>query len=291
MGEADGPAGGRSIGGALSDTPLADEYRLVEKAFTPGRRSDLAFDRSAHPAAVVEKARGWWLEAMRVEYESASVFIELAANLRLLGDPLDVQTVALRMAQDELRHAAISGQVVVAMGDDAKILASGARPPPPHADCGPEENVLRTILFGCCLSETVNAARLAKSFAETGDLFVREAFRRLLADERLHAQFGYYYLEFRRRWLEERPEVRRTLGRYLRFAFAALERLMGAVPVDAQPRSEAERAIGLPDLTSLSQTYQETIVNAAVPGIERFDIAAATAWRERSTTAPPKSES
>jgi hypothetical protein len=142
------------------------------------------------------------------------------------------------------------------------------------------------IIYGCCLSETVNVARLVKSVGEVGDPFIRDAFRLLLADERLHAQFGFHYLESRRAWLNARPEVARSLGRYLRYAFATLEQYMGAVPADARARTESERAIGLPDLTDLSATFQETILNASIPGLERFGIDAGSAWRERTTSAP-----
>jgi hypothetical protein len=278
---------GSFLSGALSATPLADEYRRIQSAFQPGARA--AFDRDAHPPELVERARTWWLQMMRTEYESASTFVEMAVALRTINDPIDVQAVALRMAQDELRHAEISAGVVTALGAEARISPAPNRRTAPHPDCGPDEAVLRAVIFGCCLSETVNAARLAKRYAETADPFIKEAFRLLLADERLHAQFGYYYLESRREWLRDRLEVRRSLARYLRFAFAALERYMGVVPVGARPPDEAERAIGLPDLTDLSQTFQETVLNACIPGLERFGIEAAPAWRER-TTEPPARE-
>jgi hypothetical protein len=271
--------------GALSATPLADEYRKIQAAFQPAGRA--VFDRNEHPAELVERARTWWLQMMRTEYESASTFVEMAVALRAINDPIDIQAVVLRMSQDELRHAEISARVVTALGGEALISPAPSRRAGPHPDCGPEEAALRAVIFGCCLSETVNAARLAKRYAETADPFIREAFRLLLADERLHAQFGYYYLESRRDWLRDHVEVRRSLARYLRFAFAALERYMGVVPVGARPPDEAERAIGLPDLTDLSQTFQETILNACIPGLERFGIEAAPAWRERTTESGP----
>jgi rubrerythrin len=273
-----------SIDANLSQTPIAAEYRAVDVAFGRGRKEWPTFDPRLHPPAVVEKARGWWLTSMRVEYDSASVFMDLARSVRSLGEPLDVQVVALRMAQDEIRHAAVCARVVEAMGGEPRFNTAPAPQPVAHPDCGAEEDVLRTVIFGCCMSETVNAARLAKRYAETSDPFVREAFRTLLADEQLHAQFGFHYLQHRRSWLEAHPEVCRSLARYLRFAFAALERHMGAVPFGAQPPTAEERAIGLPDLTDLSATYQETIANATVPALEAFGIDATRAWQTRSLT-------
>ncbi len=274
----------RWLTAALSGTPIAEEYRFVDAALRPCKPTADTFDPSRHSAEAIQKARRWWLTAMRSEYESASVFIDMATQLRQIASPLDVQTVVLRMAQDELRHAAICARVVEAMVGEAKISAGPLPRTMPHPDCSADESVLREIIYGCCLSETVNVARLAKSVGEVGDPFVRDAFRLLLADERLHAQFGFFYLESRRLWLDAHPEIVRSLGRYLRFAFAALEQRMGAVPIDARPRTEAELAIGLPDLTEQSSTFQETIINASVPGLERFGIEASAAWRDRSVS-------
>lgn len=274
---------GRWLTAALSGTPIADEYHFVDAALRPCEPMAHTFDPSRHPAEVIEKARGWWLEAMRSEYESVSVFIDLAIQLRQIAAPLDVQTVVLRMAQDELRHAAICARVVEAMGGEAKIPAGPLPRAMPHPDCGGDESVLREIIHGSCLSELVNVARLAKSVGEVGDPFVRDAFRLLLADERLHAQFGFHYLESRRAWLAAHPEMAGSLARFLRYAFAALEQRMGAVPLDARPRTRAELAIGLPDLTEQSSSFQETILNASIPGLERFGIPASAAWRDRST--------
>jgi hypothetical protein len=277
--------GERWLTAALSGTPITDEYHLVDAALRPCEPVVQTFDSSRHAPNTIRKAGRWWLAAMQTEYESASLFIDIATQLRQIASPLDVQTVVLRMAQDELRHAAICARVVEAMGGEAKIPAGPLPRAVPHPDCGREESLLREIIHGCCLGELVNVARLAKSVGEVGDPFVRDAFRLLLADERLHAQFGFHYLESRRAWLEAHPEVIRSLGRFLRFAFASLEQRMGAIPPDAQPRTEAELALGLPDLTEQSSTFQETILNASVPGLERFGIEAGAAWRDRSMTA------
>ena len=220
----------RWLTAALSGTPIAEEYRFVDAALRPCEPMAHTFDPSRHSAEAIEKARRWWLAAMRSEYESASVFIDMATQLRQIASPLDVQTVVLRMAQDELRHAAICARVVEAMGGEAKIPAGQLPRAMPHPDCGADESVLREIIYGCCLSEMVNVARLAKSVGEVGDPFVRDAFRLLLADERLHAQFGFHYLESRRPWLDAHPEIARSLGRFLRYGFASPGAAHGSRP-------------------------------------------------------------
>ena len=266
---------------ALSSTPIAREYLASEAATRPAEPLVTTFDAKAYAPELVAEVRAFWLDMMQTEYESAYVFVDMAAALRDIDETLDFQAVALRMAGDELRHTAIAARVIELMGGEPRI---GPRPhlrARPHADCGPEENALRAVIYGCCLSETVNAARLVERYADTTDPLVRDAYRLLLADERLHATFGFHYLESRRAWLEAHEDVRRSLERYLRYAFGALEQAIGAVPTDARPLTAAQRALGLPDLLALSRTFQEPIANATVPGLERFGLAAAAAWRDR----------
>jgi len=276
----------RRVSAALSGGPIADEYQAVLSALRRCEPLPHPFDAARHPPEVIAAARTWWASMMRTEYESSSVFVDLALQMREIDAPLAVHVVVLRMGQDELRHAEICAHVLAGLGAEPVI------PSPPmqrllvHPDCSVDESVVRNVIYCCCLGETVNAARLAKRLGEVSDPFIHEAFRQLAADERLHAQFGFEYLETRRGWFDTHPDVRRSLARYLQFAFAALEQYMGANPRDARPTTDAERAIGLPDLSGLSATFQETILNACIPGLERFGIAAGAAWHSRSAGAP-----
>ncbi len=279
----------RQVNATLSSTAIADDYRATIAALRRCAPVAHRFDAAFYSPAVLEAARGWWARMMRTEYESASLLTDLGLQMRQIDAPIDVQASVLRIAQDELRHAELCGGVLAALGAEPAIPAPPVLRAAIHPDCTLEESVLRNVIYGCCLGETVNAARLAKWIGKTTDEFIRETFRQLAADERFHAQFGFLYLETKREWLGTRPDVRRSLARYLRYAFAQLEQYMGANPANARELSEDESAIGLPDLTDVSATFQETIVNACIPGLERFDIDAAAAWRTRTRTqhAPP----
>lgn len=282
MAAADDAPDRRWFTASLSPTPIAREYLAAEQALRRTEALNPGFDPGCHDPALVDRARAWWLEMMRTEYESASVFVDMASHVRDLDDPVDIQGVILRMAQDELRHARVCAHVVEGMGGQARVPAPPPRRAARHPDCSPEESTLRNVIYGCCLTELVNVARLVKRLEDAADPFVRDALRQLLADERLHAQFGFYYLDWRREWLQQRPEVRRSLARYLRFAFAVLERDMGLVPAQARPASPAERALGLPNLAEVAEMFQQTIVNASIPALEALGIDAQAAWRDRS---------
>ncbi len=271
----------------LSPGALADDYRNAVTALRRCEPVALRFDLMAYAPAVIETARSWWARMMRSEYESASLLTDLALQMRQIDAPIDVQCAVLRMAHEELRHAELCGGVRAALGAEPSIAAPPVLRAALHPDCSFEETVLRNVIYGCCLGETVNAARLAKWIGQTRDPFMRQTFRQLAADERFHAQFGFLYLETRREWIAARADVRQSLARYLRYAFAELEQYMGANPANARPPTDDERAIGLPDLTDLSATFQETMLNACIPGLERFGIAAADAWRTRTCADSP----
>jgi hypothetical protein len=273
----------------LSATPLADEYRAQEAALRRCSPIAVSFDGTRYRAETVGKARLLWLDRMRSEYESTAVFVDMARLLIAARASIDAVAVVLRMAHDELRHADLCGKAAVAFGGEPLM-----DPHPPSIagraeDCGPEERALRSVIYGCCLSETINAARFVDMLETTTDPFVREVLRQLLSDERMHAQFGYLYLEAWRPWLSEHPEMCRRIGRYLEYAFAVLERdLSGQRPVGTPPEavpvlSAEERAIGLPDPHRQPVTFYETVAGAILPGLERFGFPAVAAWAARAT--------
>ena len=114
---------------------------------------------------------------------------------------------------------------------------------------------------------------------------MRELLRQLLADERMHAQFGFLYLEAWRPWLDAHPEVRERLSRYLEFAFAVLERDLSGSGAAHDPgvpdMDDEERAAGLPDPQRLPVTFYATVTGAILPGLDRLGIRATEAWAAR----------
>jgi hypothetical protein len=113
------------------------------------------------------------------------------------------------------------------------------------------------------------------------DPYLRDATRQLLSDERLHGQFGFHYLEAWRDWLEANGDVRASLGRYLRHAFAVLERQLSGVGATPRELTPDQVALGVPDVKRLPDSFYATVEAAIVPGIERFGIDATAAWNTR----------
>jgi hypothetical protein len=203
------------------------------------------------------------------------------------GATVDTVGVVLRMAQDEVRHAEACAEVVAALGGEVRVDAQGSiAQVAQHRGASPAERAMRNVIYGCCLTETINSARLVDWLDTTGDPFVRDVLRRLLSDEAHHGQFGYHYLEAWRPWLEEHAEARASITRYLTYAFAVLEKELSGKGTMPRELDEDERALGVPDPKRLPEVFYATLQGAIVPALERFGFEAGQAWAKRSFEPP-----
>ncbi|MGZ3476698.1 MAG: ferritin-like domain-containing protein [Polyangiales bacterium] len=266
---------------AASARILGDEARTVEEAIARTKRLVTRFDPKPYSDATLSKARDMWRVRMIAEYRSTAVFAALVPQLLEASAPMDATTVVLRMAQDEVAHARLCAEAVRTLGGDGDLREPVvAQPLPLHPGRSSAERVLRNVVYGCCLTEIVNCARFVDVLEQMSDPFFRDLVRRLLADERLHGQFGFHYLEICRGWLDD--AARASMGRYLRYAFAVVEKDLSGAGSKRPDLTDEERAIGLPDPRRLPETFYATMEGAIVPGLERFGIEAEKAWRTRT---------
>ncbi len=266
---------------SLSGTPLEDELASVENGLARVAPSNLTFDPSAHDRRAIETLRAQWRFRMEFEHRSSMVFAQLAQQLYEANATIDAKVVMLRMAQDELRHTRTCARVLEALEAEPEVTAELAvQPLARHGNATPEERALRNVLYTTSCSELVACARFVATLDRTTDPYMRDAMRRLLADEVLHGQFGFHYLEAWQPWLEENPEVRRSIERYLVHAFAVIEEELAPEPPFAPISAEA-MALGADDEALAREVFYETMKGAVVPGLERLGLAAANAWRER----------
>lgn len=273
---------------ACSETPVARWYRDIVTAVERCAPSEARFDPSAHAPAILERLRRLWLHRMVSEHRSTAVFASLGWQLMEAGATLDMKAMVLSMAHDELRHTELCGRVAEALGAESRVeLDVAYAQMPAHKGCTPEVRALRNVIYGSCLSEVVNSARFVALLDVTTEPFLRDATRRLLADEVTHGQFGFHYLEAWRPWLDAHPEVRVALGRYLRYGFAVYERDMSGGRGPFAKLSEEELAVGIPDMAVTRDVFYQTIEHAVIPGLERFGIEAGDAWRRRALTEAP----
>jgi hypothetical protein len=272
----------RPIGLPAEESALGKEYRHIAPTMIRCTRQVRAFDAKAYDPRAVEAARGMWRVRMVAEYRSTSVFSAMVAQLMEARASLESTAVVLRMGQDELRHAEVCGEAIARLGGAPRIEDPVAvQPIARHPGCTPEERALRNVVYGCALSEIVNTARFVDALDSMSDPFLKDVTRQLLSDEVLHGQFGFFYLDEWRDWLDANPEVKVSLARYLRHAFVVLEKQLSGTGGAPKALTEDERALGLPDPARLPETFYATIEGAIVPGLERYGIEAGAAWRER----------
>ncbi len=277
----------RAISMPARETALGKEYAHIATTMIRCARIVRTFDAKTYDPRAVDTARAMWRVRIASEYRSTCVFGALVAQLMEARASIESTAVVLRMGQDELRHAEVCGEAIVALGGEARIDdVIDVQPLTRHPGCGPEERALRNVLYGCALSEIVNTARFVDVLDTMSDPFLKDITRQLLSDEVLHGQFGFHYLEEWRAWLDAAPEVRASLARYLKHAFAVLERQLSGVGGERKTITEDERALGVPDPARLPETFYATLEGAVVPGLERFGIDAGKAWRERSLAIP-----
>lgn len=271
-----------------SGTPIEAEWSTLRAALARCARGTTTFDAVGHSSAAIAQATRMWTLRMEAEHRSTAVFAAMATQLMEANATLDAKAVVLRMAQDELRHTELCAEVVRALGGDPRCtVQTNLVPLARHPGRSPEERALRNVIYGCCLSETVNAARFVDALETIGEPLMRDATRLLLADERLHSQFGFFYLEAWRPWLDAHPDVRGSIERYLRHAFVIFERELSGVGHAPAPMTDEERALGLPDRQRLPETFYATVEHAIVPGLERFGIDAGTSWKRRALEGAP----
>jgi hypothetical protein len=271
----------RRISIAGSGTIIEKEYRALDDGIRRTEQLVPEFDPAPYDARAIATARDAWTSRMAAEHRSTAVFGALALQLIEANASLDAKVVMLRMAQDELRHTETCGHVVRALGGDGCSVDVEVSPLATHRGCTPEERALRNVIYTTCMSEMIAIARLVDEVESTRDPFLRDATRRLLADEVLHGQFGFHYLEAWRPWLSERRDVLASIERYLQHAFVVLEDALAMRDATDRALSGDELALGLQSHARGRQIFYETIEHAIVPGLERFDLDASRAWRER----------
>lgn len=234
---------------------------------------------------VLTKLRTMWRGRLEVEYRSSTIFMQLAPQLVEANAPLEATTVMLGMAQDELRHAHGCREVLAALGShDAVEVERTVSPLATHRGVSAEERALRNVIYTTCCSELVACSRFVATLDGTTDPFFRAAITRLLADERLHGQFGFQYLAWAQPWLAANGAVRDSLTTYLKLGFAVLEQELA--PAHVHPIDAAERAVGLECPVEAKELFYATIEEAVVPGLEAVGIAAEQAWKTRTLSSP-----
>lgn len=246
--------------------------------------------RSRRPAAsarVIEE----WQRRIVAEYRSAAITQHLTLWLTQIGASTDLILEGLRIAEDELVHARLSHEVVVAAGGAAGPLPLARAELGLHAgaDEALEHSVLRACVGVFCLGETVAVPLFKELRAACTVPVARRALDRILRDEVRHRDFGWTLLT----WLlatPHGPALREQLERELPDLFGAVQQSYAAIAPETKAETEPEpepepemdpreRAWGLMPPALYRSAVERTFVRDYLPRFTRLQIDPTAAWQ------------
>lgn len=238
-----------------------------------------------HPDERVRSAAvATWRARMVNEHRSSAVFAGIVPQMIEASTGFDLQSAALRAAQDELAHAALCADVVRAFGGTPAAEAEPELTPVPrHPGLSPTERLMRNLMFVGCLSETVAVGLLTEEHALASDPWVRSVLEVILADEVAHAKLGWQFVGSIAPTLD--AEARARTSEYLRVAFAYLvDKELPLLPVSPsldEADVRAREAAGLCSGSSARRIFFDTLGRVVVPSLDALGFEATRAWQTR----------
>lgn len=148
-----------------------------------------------------------WAFRARSEDQAAARFARIAERLDTLEAHPSLRALARRSIDDERRHRGRCAALAERFGH-APLASELFESPAPEV-APPKLPLARRVTYElvafCCLTESINAALLTRSFAIATEPDSRAAIREILADEVQHARLGWAYLaqQHDRAWLRE----------------------------------------------------------------------------------------
>lgn len=191
---------------------------------------------------------------MTAEYTSAAIAAQVLTWSIQAGLPPGLLHLATRIVRDELDHARLSHEVLMALGGavvpvelEAEALAiRGAFP--------------EVLVRNFCLGESLAVPYFAAMRRRATHPAVRPVLDRILEDEAVHRAFGWETLDA---LLEAEPPIRARLRTSLPALIADFRGY--AAPVSGPPLSTEERACGLLEHAEYGELYAATFATDLRP--------------------------
>lgn len=232
---------------------------------------------------MTERVHLEWARRVAAEYTSASVAAQVLAWGIAAGLPAPLLRTAQRVVRDELDHAELSHDCLVALGGgDAPIDLSAERLVVAGGE-GLLADLTRAVLGDFCIGETLAVPCFAAMRRRTTHPVALAALDRILADEAAHRAFGWDTLDA---LLALDPAVASFVAARLP---TVLARFSGyAHPPPAPPLTEDERACGLLDNAEYGEIFARCWEEDIAPRLGRRGVrVAALAPAAPLTLVPP----
>jgi hypothetical protein len=219
-----------------------------------------------------------WKRRALGEHQATARFGLYAERMRSLGGiPQVFQDKAIEASQQELEHKAVCLEMAHRLGCDEIEFEK--------SDFGENEgfdqsNMLADMVRLGCVVETINTAQLATALHQITEPEVRNATRKILADEVQHSRLGWAYLAWARS--EGQGELLAQHIPKMLWEATGPDIFMDPPP---HPEQELLFRMGDPPMSARRDLFVHTVTDVILPGLDANGIStvAARAWLANPT--------
>ena len=196
-----------------------------------------------------------WRNRVAAEYRSAALTAQVSHWMIQCGLPDPLLHTSLRIVRDELDHAALSHECLVALGgDDAPASIDVSRLAEPARN-GVLADLVSSITRNFCLGETLAVPLFNAMRAGTSHPAAQRVLTRVLKDEAIHRAFGWDALDA---LIEMDPVgVRSRVSSELPALLEGFEQSYAFAPT-LDTLSDEERSMGLLSLADYAEVFWVT---------------------------------
>lgn len=237
----------------------------------PGRAKRAATAMTAAPRGRLpanDAARRFWSQRTWSEYAAVPAVSQVVLALTREGAPLETLGAYTSIADDEVRHAALSRELAERLGGYVDEIPAGLDYAPRSLAAPSDVPVAVWALANGCFSETVSLALIRARFAATRRPVVRAVLGETLRDEAVHVRVAWALAEELLPRLD--AAARRDLQAYAGDLAAMLARTFGTegLPAGVRRRERQLRdQTAAAGLGALPADEENAIVARALEGI------------------------
>ncbi len=207
------------------------------------------------------RVRQEWSRRVAAEYGSAGITAQVLAWSVQAGLPPGLLYTANRIVRDELDHARLSHEVLVALGGAEEPVVLAAE------DLSVGGTLVDVVVRNFCLGESFAVPTFERMRRRATHPAVRPVLDRILEDEAVHRAFGWDALDA---LLELAPTLREHVTIVLPGHVASFDGY--ANPRAAPPLTDEERGCGLLDHAEYAELFQSTWTGDIAPRFVRRGI-------------------
>ena len=177
----------RKAGGAFS----------ASHAALMGRAIDFSqLDPATIPSAYREAALAAWQERFETEFRSVQIMTRFMTEVVGAGDPIDVYSMVVDLIEDEVRHAALCGETVRALGGTPQLPTPVPLPESDKFLAMPMvQRAMATAISMLAVNETLSGGFITDLAERCQHPVIGAVLQATIEDEAEHQELGWLYLK------------------------------------------------------------------------------------------------